>query len=209
MSYEELIEEVRARSGFQSGEEAERMLVVVLEVLGEGLRDGQTLALAETLPRRARLALQRHAFEHELRPEEIYTRVEQRTGLKRSFAVEHTQVVCQVLAAAVGEEVRAQLAGRLPRDIAELLTVRPSTASPPPPASPALQPGWGRTLADGRPGSFHPLSDAEGEAAHGHSVVCSDNPHGDTKLSSTQGHSPERTLASGKPGSKHPVSEGD
>lgn len=42
------------------------------------------------------------------------------------------------------------------------------------------------------------------------SVVKSDNPHGNTKLSSSRGSTQEReheTLAEGQPGSKHPLSE--
>jgi hypothetical protein len=72
-----------------------------------------------------------------------------------------------------------------------------------------LEPGRG-TLAEGRPGSHHPLSEARPERAHSHSVVRADNPHGDTKLSSAVGFTQEReqeTLAAGHPGSDRPLSE--
>jgi hypothetical protein len=48
------------------------------------------------------------------------------------------------------------------------------------------------TLADGRPGSRHPLSEARPERAQTDSVVRADNPHGDTKLSSATGLTQER-----------------
>ncbi|HLM72216.1 MAG TPA: hypothetical protein VK459_05985 [Polyangiaceae bacterium] len=60
-------------------------------------------------------------------------------------------------------------------------------------------------------GSGHPLSEARFEPAHTHSVARSDNPHEDTKLSSSRGLTQERledTLAEGKPGSDKPISEG-
>jgi hypothetical protein len=70
-----------------------------------------------------------------------------------------------------------------------------------------LDPGR-RTLAEGRPGSPHPLSEARPERAHSHSVARTDNPHGDTKLSSASGLTQEReqeTLAAGHPGPDRPL----
>ncbi|MBX3231426.1 MAG: hypothetical protein KIT84_10810 [Labilithrix sp.] len=63
--------------------------------------------------------------------------------------------------------------------------------------------GRGHTLATGRPGSRHPISEARHAGAHAESVVRSDNPHGDMKLSSARGTTQEREhedLAEGKPG---------
>jgi hypothetical protein len=45
---------------------------------------------------------------------------------------------------------------------------------------------------------------------HSHSVAANDNPHGETKLSSSRGTTQEReheTLAEGHPGAKHPLSD--
>ncbi len=66
------------------------------------------------------------------------------------------------------------------------------------------------TLAEGRPGSAHPLSEARPERAQSQSVARADNPHGDTKLSSATGLTQERegeTLATGHLGSNRPLSE--
>ncbi|HVK68207.1 MAG TPA: DUF2267 domain-containing protein, partial [Polyangium sp.] len=70
--------------------------------------------------------------------------------------------------------------------------------------------GKGKTLATGRAGSQTPLSEARPERAHGESVVRAENPHGETKLSSSRGLTQEReqeTLAEGEPGPLRPVSE--
>lgn len=64
----------------------------------------------------------------------------------------------------------------------------------------------GHTLADGKPGSRHPLSEANPSHGQSHSVAESANPHADTKLSSSKGTTQEREkedLAEGKsPGRK-------
>lgn len=63
------------------------------------------------------------------------------------------------------------------------------------------RPGGTRPLSEARPGSRHPVSEAAPKDAQQHSVA-EDNPHGDTKLSSTDGLTQEReheTLAEGEP----------
>jgi hypothetical protein len=69
-------------------------------------------------------------------------------------------------------------------------------------------PGAGMTLATGRPGSQHPVSEAHPETAQERSVVNAENPHAETKLSSSRGTTQERraeTLATGAPGSHRPL----
>jgi hypothetical protein len=76
-------------------------------------------------------------------------------------------------------------------------------------AARTVDPGRGTTLATGRPGSRHPVSEAHEDRAHTESIARSDDPHGDTKLSSSRGLTQERlreTLAEGRPGPEHPVS---
>jgi len=66
------------------------------------------------------------------------------------------------------------------------------------------------TLAAGRPGSAHPLSEARPDRRHASSVAA-DNPHAEQKLSSTTGTTQERlheTIAEGRPGSEWPLSRG-
>jgi hypothetical protein len=65
-------------------------------------------------------------------------------------------------------------------------------------------------LAEGRPGGSQPLASGDPRyLAHRHSVARSDDPHGDTKLSSAHGlrqEQTEHTLALGRPGSSRPIS---
>jgi hypothetical protein len=74
---------------------------------------------------------------------------------------------------------------------------------------PAGAPG---DLAEGRPGARNSLASGDPALlAHRHSVARSDDPHGDSKLSSARGLTQERdedTLASGRPGSRRPLSSG-
>jgi len=63
------------------------------------------------------------------------------------------------------------------------------------------------TLAEGRPGSHHPLGDYRAPGGQPDSIAAS-NPHGDSKLSSSPGATQEReheTLAEGHPGSSRPL----
>jgi hypothetical protein len=66
------------------------------------------------------------------------------------------------------------------------------------------------TLATGRPGSRHPLSESPPPAGHTHSAARSDDPHAETKLSSARGLTQERhdeSLSTGRPPQPaHPVS---
>jgi hypothetical protein len=113
------------------------------------------------------------------------------------------------LADALSEDVLTRLRRHMPGDMGQLFTpprAMTSTAAEP---HGKHAPGPGSTLADGRPGSRHPLSEAN--PAHRDSVARSENPHADTKLSSSAGMTQERvsdTLATGKPGSHRPLSEG-
>jgi hypothetical protein len=75
-------------------------------------------------------------------------------------------------------------------------------ASPPPGANRRRD-----TLAEGRPGSHHPVSSAHRPGAQSESLAA-DNPHAATKLSSTTGTTQERhraTLAEGRPGTPYPI----
>jgi uncharacterized protein (DUF2267 family) len=119
----------------------------------------------------------------------FYARVAEREDVELGFAIEHAQCVCRALAETLREDELHHLASRLAPEIAALLSVTE-------PAAPELirdRPRPTRhTLAEGSPGSRRPLSEAAPERAQGESVARSDNPHGDTKLSSTAGTTQER-----------------
>ncbi len=114
--------------------------------------------------------------------------------------------VCRVLVEELSSEAVDALRVGVPAALAALL-VAPIRDEPPPRPAPDRRRD---TLAEGRPGSRHPLSDASGRAVQ-HGSIADDNPHAATKLSSTAGSSQERrreTLAEGHPGARVPLSSG-
>ncbi len=121
-------------------------------------------------------------------------------------AREEAIVVCRVVAEAVGEDIARRVRLELPDEIGELFTIPEPIAKP---ERVHLDPER-RTLAEGHGGGTRPLYAARPDHAHTQSVARSDNPHGDTKLSSATGLTQEReeeTLAQGRPGSETPLSE--
>jgi uncharacterized protein (DUF2267 family) len=111
--------------------------------------------------------------------------------------------VCRVLAEELSTEALAALHAAVPAKLAVLLDASATNAAPPPPGSNRPR----DTLADGRPGSHHPVSSAHRPGAQRESLAA-DNPHAATKLSSTTGTTQERhceTLAEGRPGPPYPI----
>ena len=108
--------------------------------------------------------------------------------------------VCKVLAEELSDDALELLHRALPGSLADLL-VRPDAVE--------LEdhPGLAHrrdTLAEGRPGSHHPVTEARSDRTQAGSVA-SDNPHADTKLSASEGTTQEReheTIADGHPESR-------
>jgi hypothetical protein len=127
-------------------------------------------------------------------------------GVTLGQARELIASVCRVLIEELSGEAVDALRVGVPTALAALL-VEPATDEPPP--RQALDPRHA-TLADGRPGSQHPLSAGPGGGAQ-HGSIADDNPHAATKLSSTTGSSPDHrreTLSEGRPGARYPLSRG-
>lgn len=210
MEYDRFIAEVRALGGLATAQEAARAVEATLRALRQRLVDDEAEALARGLPAELAEGLRGGVYDADFGVDELYRRVRDAEGIPLGRAAELTQVVCQVLDAAIGAEVRQRLSQHLPAELMELFSPR---AVPPPPPEPERHrrealPGEGSTLAEGRPGSRRPLSEARPEGAHEHSVVREDNPHGETKISSGRGLTQERLgddLASGKSGPTHPI----
>jgi len=210
MNEEKFVQEVANRAVLPLEGQADGAIQLTLEVLGTHLPDPHAKEVARRLPERIAQFLRRERFENDVEPDEFYREIAQRAGVPIGFAREHAQVVCQVLAEAVGVEGRQHLRVHLPRAMADLFTPRGASSPPPSHIHPhRVEPGEGRTLASGRPGSTNPVSEAA-SAAHRDSIARSDDPHADTKVSSARGLSAEQhheTLAGGRPGSKHSLSE--
>jgi hypothetical protein len=130
-------------------------------------------------------------------------RVARRAALPLGRAREETAAVVRALAEALSAEARARLFRHVDPELRALVSAMDhapeSTAAHAPPAPVRRAPP---TLATGRPGSEHPLSEARPDVAHAHSIARSDEPHADTKLSSAHGITQERlheTLSEGAP----------
>jgi uncharacterized protein (DUF2267 family) len=212
MTYDAIAREVQRRAGLTNAEETERAIYVTLRALGERLNEAEAQALASGLPDALAMHFGQARHECDFGVDELYDRVARREGIPLGFGKEHAQSVCQILGESLELEQREQLTSHLPPDFAELFEPRPipTPCSRPAHIDAPVGPGEGTTLATGRSGSRHPLSEARPENAQTHSVVRSDNPHADTKLSSSQGTTQERlheSLATGTPGPEHPISK--
>ncbi len=200
ISRQALLEQIIRYGGAAKADGAARALKATLATLGDRLPDEARVMLADALPQRVAKVLRAHRYGGPFDVGVLYDRVARREGVALGVAREHVQVVCRVLGELLPEQVARTLEAALPSSFAELFR-RPSAGRPPPhrerEVSPALN-----TLASGKPGSLHPLSDARPPGAHSNSVVREANPHEDTKLSSASGMTQERTdesLASGSP----------
>lgn len=216
MNYDELVTEIQSHGGFAERTEAERALLATVAVLADQLDESMRRAMTEELPSPLAQKLRRvrrPPIPPATHPEEFYRRVARRERVRIGRAIEHAQVVCQVLGENLSDARRTRLRHYLPSEVADLFVPRPPF--PPPPEHP-LPTSWiqspeGNTLATGRPYSHHPISESRPERAHTHSVARSDDPHAATRLSSSRGLTQERlgeTLATGRPGSRRPISGG-
>lgn len=126
----DIIEMVRARSGLDESE-ARHAIETVEEAIGPGSG---------------------------VRAQELRFRLARRLGIEPARAVEVAEIACHAIAIHLDGDRRAQLLERLRPDMRELFTSPPSVA-----AREARMPrlsGTGHTLADGHPGSNHPLSES-------------------------------------------------
>lgn len=209
MDEERFVGEVMRLAAFESREQAEWAISATLATLGELLYEDEVRALAEHLPPSIGRRLEGHPHAGDFDRRELYDRVARREGTALGFGIEHVEVVCRVVGEAQPEEVRARLCRHLPKDLAELFCAPPAPQPPPPRVHHAQEERM--TLASGRPGSAHPLSESRPPLAQRHSVVLAENPHEDSKLSSSSGLTQERldeSMAGARPEHGRSLSEG-
>jgi uncharacterized protein (DUF2267 family) len=209
MDRRRILEEIAWRAALDLPQ-AERALAATMTTLGERLLPLDASFLAAQLPEELATYLRERERPGDFDLDELYRRVAEREGSRPEFGREHAVVVCRVVARHMGRGPREALRSRLPEDFAELLTPPPRAERGPPAARmPRAREG---TLATGRPGSRRPLFEATADRTQTQSVAASENPHADTKLSSTRGISSERegrTLATARPRPPHPIAEED
>ncbi|EPX59879.1 hypothetical protein D187_002623 [Cystobacter fuscus DSM 2262] len=206
MMNEELLSDVAEHTGQAGTQEAEHTVHTVLEVLSERLSWPVIEAVADDLPGSLTAGMREGVDRQDFNLAEFQARVADRMRVPLGRAVELTGVVCRFLAEALSPGTLHRLREELPEPMGALFSPRESGERFEPVH---LEPSRG-TLAEGRPGSTHPLSEASPERAQSQSVARTDNPHGDTKLSSATGLTQERegeTLATGHLGSNRPLSE--
>lgn len=185
-----LVSRVAAKIGGASASDARRAIAATLPVLAECLAPRDREALRASLGPSLAATIHVGPYSGAFDADELFARVMKREHVTGGFAREHAEVVLVELFASLAPELRAHLARELHPSVAALL--EPPAAGAPPPHERAAPPAFAHTLAAGRQGSAHPLATAAPPGAQSHSVVREDNPHGDTKLSSTTGLTQER-----------------
>lgn len=196
---DELIERVMGR-GIGDPACARRAIHATVAVLAECLTGGESEALARCLPAPLARVARDSRFDGPIFAADFYERVRRREGVAPGRSREEAQTVVAEIGELLDPEARRLLARALPEELGELFA--PRIVGEPPPHSQKLRGPPIETLASGRPGSRHPVSEAAPERAHQHSVVREANPHGETKLSSAEGTTQERlgdSLAKGRP----------
>jgi uncharacterized protein (DUF2267 family) len=196
----ELIARVSDHSGLDEAAAASAVASVLTALRAE-LSSTEAEALAEALP--DELADQVRAGRYD-GGGSLAVRVATAEQVTVAEAIERIACVFGALAELLPDATLERLAGALPSELARLLQRR-STGSRPP--SHGLRT---TTLAEGRPGSRRPLSEARPRQGQPDSVAASDNPHADTKLSSSGGLTQERereSIAEGRPGAHRSLAD--
>jgi uncharacterized protein (DUF2267 family) len=194
-----LLARVRELTGLGDDASARRAVQAVTSVLLEQLGAHDRSWLGGLLPQTAPTSATIHRPVAEL--SEFYARVASREGAEPGFALEHAQSVCVAIGERLDDGARRHLTNLLPDALVPLFAGRERTQAPP---HMSREHAHARTtLSAGRSTSQHPLSEAGPSDAQSESVARSDNPHADTKLSSSTGTTQERereTLAEFGPG---------
>jgi len=174
-----LVSRVGALTGLTDREHIERAIEATMEVLAE------------------------YRLAPDYDPERFYHQISEREGTPLGSAMEHAQVVLQVIAEMMSEEDRQRLIHHLPDEMEALLR--------PPVREPGIPPqehwGAGHTLATARTGSRRSLADSRPERAQSQSIARTDAPYGDTNVATTHGIKKAPSLANGKPGSDRPLTD--
>lgn len=197
MSADIFIAHVAGHAGI-SVERTERVTRIVLSGLGSYLPPATRQWIADELPPPLRRMLEEASGAAAM----IERRVLDAGDITAGRARELIASVCRVVAEALSTDAVIALRAAVPASFAALLVApTPGLVTRPPESH------HNPTLATGRPGSAHPISEA-GPRTGQVGSVSEDNPHGETKLSSSPGMTQERrheTFAEGHPGYEHPL----
>jgi uncharacterized protein (DUF2267 family) len=159
-----LVERILERAGLSSTKEASLSLMATLAALGERLDEEPRALLAAALPEELGAVVLERLCEPSCDLEELIDRVRLHEGVSVGFAREHAQVVCRVLGELFSEEARTRFGRMVPQPFMEMFEPPPSGAEPP---IHAPKPVEERTIATGRPGARHPLSESRPRSGQG------------------------------------------
>jgi uncharacterized protein (DUF2267 family) len=186
--------------GLPDRSQAERALRATVRVLGERLTDDEASALGTGLPAELSRMLDQSEYDGDFSASDFYERTRRRIRATPGRTREAIEVVLRVLGDQLDEARRDCLIRTLPPDVGRHLA--PLELDAPPPYGSKSPARVLTTLAAGRPGSRHPLSESSPPAGHAQAVAKNDEPHAETKLSSAHGLTQERhgeSLATGRP----------
>jgi uncharacterized protein (DUF2267 family) len=157
MDYEVLLERVRRWSGIPRKRDAQRAVAATTRALRECLFDDEARLIEPELASQL-VRIFRDASRTGVDTQEsFYERVAFLERLPKAIAVEHAQATCQALASLMSVQSVERLSRALPH-LAPLFIVARRESQPLEPRSTGMP-----TLAEGHPGSEHPLS--EGRAS--------------------------------------------
>ena len=169
LSHAALLDRIVA-SGLPDRDIADRALWATLSVLGQRFTDDEALALSAVLEEDlARAVEQSECDNPNFGAGELYERVRKQECTSPGSAREHVDIVVRALGEALDHDLRTRLARALPERVARCLLPAESTEPPVIEHRPSSAPL--ETLASGRPGSRHPLSEASPDVGQMHSVA--------------------------------------
>jgi len=160
MDTELLIERVKRWGGISGNREAERAVMATVEALREAMFDDEADALVPELPQEFVASMRAHRAGAVVNVDQLYHHAAKFEGTPVRVAVEHVQAVCQALSSLLPPEVVERISRGLP-NFAILFVVPDRSSDRAPVVSPSA-----RTIAEGRPGSEHPLSEARPGSEH-------------------------------------------
>jgi len=197
MDVDELIARVRSRTG-ATRLEARRAVSATLSTLALCLDESVQKALGEQTAGLVALDASPHEL-HDLDEGALEAEVGRRVRTTPSKGVELTEVVLEVLAELLPDELLLRMRKQVDPSVRVRLVPRGPSPEPPPHVRhhPPIRWSRGPTLSTGHPGYEQPLAEARSPGAQTGSVA-SPSPHGDTKVSSAHGTTQEqddRTLA--------------
>lgn len=189
-----LLAEVQRRTGISTQDEASHVLDAVVDALGELLTGDEARAVAPHLGARLSRLLEAGAGRHSASSDvaALVDGVAWRENVAEGVALEHATAVCDAIMQALPAEARTKLQRDLPKEVIAFLERGRADGivhRREPPKPEVLT----HSLAQGRPGGAHPVSESKPVTAHSESVALTDNPHADRKISSAGTEEPPRS----------------